>query len=172
MFYKNLIDSDIAEVNDVKTALLNNNEQYTGLTKGHNDFMAFKEMEKIWYLRPFVLMPYDLLILLLVVCMGALGGVVRLLRDFGGSNEPNPIGSEYFFLPMIGAVVAVGGYVLAMTGLLLLSSARSENSLSPFMISLVGIVSGLLAKEVIDTLSSRGRKILGGVNEESKGDQH
>jgi len=25
---------------------------------------------------------------------------------------------------------------------------------------------------VIDTLSSRGRKILGGVNEESKGDQH
>jgi hypothetical protein len=30
------------------------------------------------------------------------------------------------------------------------------------MISLVGIVSGLLAKEVIDTISARGLKILSG----------
>jgi hypothetical protein len=63
-------------------------------------------------------------------------------------------------IPLIGAVVSIGGYVLAKTGLLLLSSARGESSLSPFMISLVGIISGLLAKEVIDTISARGRTIL------------
>ena len=61
---------------------------------------------------------------------------------------------------LIGAVVAIGGYVLAKAGLLLLSSTQGESSLSPFMISLVGIVSGLLAKEVIDSIAARGRGII------------
>ena len=104
--------------------------------------------------------PYDLLISLLVMFMGALGGMIRLLRDHGAADHPSPNPSEYFFIPLIGAVVAIGGYVLAKTGLLLLSSARGESSPSPFMISMVGIVSGLLAKEVIDTISARGHKML------------
>ncbi|WP_295456612.1 hypothetical protein [uncultured Thiodictyon sp.] len=163
--YKMLVESDSAETSELRKSLTGINEDYTELIKGHNDFLAFKEMEKVWYLRPFVLAPYDLLVLLLVVFMGALGGVVRLLRDFGTADKQNPVDQEYLFVPMIGAVVAVGGYVLAMTGLLLLSSARAESSLSPFMISLVGIISGLLAREVIDTLSARGRKMLADQNE-------
>jgi len=88
--------------------------------------------------------------------------MVRLLRDYGAADHQNPTAGEYFIIPLIGAVVAIGGYVLAKSGLLLLSSVRSESSLSPFMISLVGIVSGLLAKEVIDTIADRGRKMLHG----------
>lgn len=164
-YYKSLAESDAEEVNELRKSMETANQQYAELIKGHNDFLAFKEMEKVWYLQPFVLAPYDLLVLLLVVFMGALGGVVRLLRDYGSANKPNPIGAEYLFVPMIGAVVAVGGYVLAMTGLLLLSSAKDQSSLSPFMISLVGIVSGLLAREVIDTLSARGRKMLTAEND-------
>ncbi len=164
-YYKSLAESDAEEVSELRKSLESANQQYAELIKGHNDFLAFKEMEKVWYLQPFVLAPYDLLVLLLVVFMGALGGVVRLLRDYGSANKPNPIGAEYLFVPMIGAVVAVGGYVLAMTGLLLLSSAKDQSSLSPFMISLVGIVSGLLAREVIDTLSARGRKMLTAEND-------
>jgi NADH:ubiquinone oxidoreductase subunit 4 (subunit M) len=60
----------------------------------------------------------------------------------------------------MGAVVAIGGYVLAKAGLPLLPAAGSESSLSPFMIGLVGIVYGLLAKEVIDTIALRGRDML------------
>ena len=159
-YYKNLVQDDLAKISEIRKLLNANNEQYADLVKGRNDFLAFKEMEGVWYFIPAVLVPYDLLVLCLVVVMGALGGVVRLLRDYGAADRPSPIGADYLFVPMVGAVVAVGGYVLAMTGLLLLSSAKSESSLSPFMISLVGIVSGLLAREVIDTLSARGRKIL------------
>jgi hypothetical protein len=159
-YFKNLVQEDDAEIDALKNSLTTNSEQYADLIKGHQDFLAFKEMEESWYQRPFVVAPYDLLVLLLVMFMGALGGMIRLLRDYGAADHPNPKPSEYFFIPLIGAAVAIGGYVLAKTGLLLLSSARGESSLSPFMISMVGIVSGLLAKEVIDTISTRGRKML------------
>jgi hypothetical protein len=158
-YFKQLVQEDTAAIDALKNSLTTNSEQYEDLIKGHQDFLAFKEMEEFWYQRPFVVAPYDLLVLLLVMFMGALGGMIRLLRDYGAADHPNPAAGEYFFIPLIGAVVAIGGYVLAKTGLLLLSSARGETSLSPFMISLVGIVSGLLAKEVIDTISARGRKI-------------
>jgi hypothetical protein len=162
------VQEDAAEIADLKKSLTSNGEQYVELVKGHQDFLAFKEMEQLWYLRPFIVAPYDLLVLLLVMFMGALGGMVRLLRDYGAASQPNPTAGEYFFIPLIGAVVAIGGYVLAKTGLLLLSSARGESSLSPFMISLVGIASGLLAKEVIDTIAARGRKMLPGQDGSTK----
>jgi len=159
-YYTNAAASDKTQISELKESLASNNRQMEDLIKGHQDFVAFEEMRKTWYQTPFVVLPYDLIVLLLVMLMGALGGVIRLLRDFGMKDRENPAEAEYVFIPLIGSVVAVGGYVLAKTGLLLLSSAGNESSLSPFMVSLVGIVSGLLAREVIDTLATRGRELL------------
>ena len=142
-------------------ALEQTGEQYRELIKGKQDFLAFKEMENFWYSSLISVTPYDLLVLLLVMFMGLLGGMVRLLRDYGDTTKQNPRASDYFFVPMIGLVVAIGGYVLAKTGLLLLSSSRDEHSLSPFMVGLVGIVSGLLAREVIEAIERAGRKLFG-----------
>jgi hypothetical protein len=97
--------------------------------------------------------------------MGAFGGVLRVLRDYGSPLHPNPSAADYLFIPLIGSVVAIGGYVLAKTGLVVLSSAKGDTLLSPYMISLVGIISGLLAKEVVETISTRGRKILLGATQ-------
>src|SRR5262249_38936409 len=128
----------------------------------HQDFLAFKELEKSeeWYFRLIAVTPYDLMVVLLVMFMGALGGMVRLLRDYGDATRPSPSARDYLVIPLIGLVVAIGGYILAKTGLLLLSSTREETSLSPFMISLVGIVSGLLAKDVIDAIGRAGSKMV------------
>jgi hypothetical protein len=167
-YFKRLVEDDAAEIADLKKSLARNDEHYTELIKGHQDFLAFKEMEKLWYVRLFVVAPYDFLVMLLVMSMGALGGMVRLLRDYGTADHANPTEVEYFFIPLIGAVVAIGGYVLAKVGLLLLSSPNGESSLSPFMISMVGIVSGLLAKEVIDTIAARGRRMLAGQDSSTK----
>ena len=161
-YFKNQAKESADEIADLTKSLKSNNEQSENLKKVNQDFPAFWEMEKFSYQKPFVVAPYDLLVLLLVMFMGALGGMVRLLRDYGAAEHPNPTEGEYLLIPLIGAVVAIGGYVLAKCGLLLLSSAGSESSLSPFMISLVGIVSGLLAKEVINTISARGHKMLSG----------
>jgi hypothetical protein len=160
--YYEMIDKDYSfEIEELKKSLASNSEQYAELIKGQQDFIAFRSMASVWYEKPFFTSPYDLLVLLLVMMMGAIGGVVRLLRDYGSSIHPDPSSKDYLFIPLIGSVVAIGGYVLAKTGLLLLSSTQSETSLSPFMIGLVGIISGLLATEVIETIESSGRKILG-----------
>lgn len=156
-----MLDKDYSlEKEELKKSLDSNREEHAELIKGHQDFIAFRSMASVWYEKPFFDSPYDLLVLLLVMMMGAIGGVVRLLRDYGSSVHPSPSSKDYLFIPLIGTVVAIGGYVLAKTGLLLLSSTKEETSLSPYMISLVGIVSGLLAKEVIETIAASGRKIL------------
>ena len=148
------LQEDVAEVEEARKV---NAAEYAALMKESGDFVAFKEMRNKWYSRLFVSTPYDLLVLLLVMSMGALGGMVRLLRDYGAPGD-NPTPKDYLVIPLIGMVVAIGGYVLAKTGLLLLSSSGQEATLSPFMISLVGIVSGLLAREVIDAIAGQGRK--------------
>jgi hypothetical protein len=94
--------------------------------------------------------------------MGALGGIVRLVRSYLAPGIDDPRLRDYIFIPVIGMVVAIGGYVLAKTGLLLLSSAKEETALSPFMVGLVGIISGLLAKEVIDRITDVGVPMLRG----------
>jgi hypothetical protein len=149
-----------ARIADLDKLVKANGDQTAELVKDHQDFLALKGMERQWHTWFFVVVPYDLLVLLLVMSMGALGGIVRLLRDYGDESHKDPMSKDYAFVPLIGLVVAVGGYILAKTGLLLLSSAKEEASLSPFMIGLVGIVSGLLAKEVIDRIAGAGRKIL------------
>jgi hypothetical protein len=117
-------------ITELQDMIKTDNEEYAELVKDRREFLAFKEMEKTWYSRLFVEIPYDLLVLLLVMTMGALGGMVRILRDYGDTTRPNPSPRDYFFIPLIGTVVAIGGYVLAKTGLLLLSSNKEEASLS------------------------------------------
>jgi hypothetical protein len=150
------------QTSDLVALLSSEKAMQSDLIKDHREFLAFKEMEKNWYTKLVVDTPYDLLVLLLVMSMGALGGMARILRDYGDASRKNPAAKDYVFIPLIGIVIALGGYVLAKTGLLLLSSAKEETSLSPFMIGLVGIVSGLMAREVIDAIARAGANMLKG----------
>jgi hypothetical protein len=159
-YYQQLRDKLTVDIEETENALQTDENEYHDLIRGHQEYLAFIEMEKSWYSKPLVRTPYDLLVMGLVMLMGALGGIVRILRDFLDPARSNPAAKHYFFIPAIGMVVAIGGFVLAKTGLLLLSSAKDETSLSPFMIGLVGMVSGLLAKEVIDRIIAVGRPML------------
>ena len=123
--YYAMLDKDYSlEKEELTKSLASNKEEYEELKKGHQDFIAFRSMASVWYEKPFFEITYDLLVLLLVMMMGAIGGVVRLLRDYGSSLHPDPSSKDYLFIPLIGTVVAIGGYVLAKTGLLLLSTKK------------------------------------------------
>jgi hypothetical protein len=161
-YFQSKKEQSESDLKDLRATINANNEQHADLVRGRQEFLALNEMEKgSWYSQLISVTPYNLMILLLVMFMGALGGMVRLLRDYGSPEHEDPPARDYFFVPLIGLVVAVGGYVLAKTGLLLLSSTKDESSLSPFMIGLVGLVSGLMAKEVIDAIARAGEKIFG-----------
>lgn len=149
----------------LKTSLANlekeieaNQKEYEDLVRGRQDFVSLHELEKVRYANLIVLAPYDLLVLLLVMFMGALGGMARLLREYGNKNIDNPAPNDYLIVPLIGVVVSIGGFVAAKAGALLLSSSK-DASLSPFTIGLVGVISGLMAKEVIDSIRLFGIKM-------------
>jgi hypothetical protein len=159
-YFQNYMEDDQRNIAYYEKLLTSDEAQYSDLIKGHQEFVALKECEKKWYMKLLVDIPYDLLVLCLVMSMGLLGGMIRILREYGHPEHSDPPLKDYFFVPLIGAVVAIGGYILAKTGLLLLSTTGGETSLSPFMVALVGMVSGLLAREVVDRIAAVGRKIL------------
>jgi hypothetical protein len=164
------LENDLkAQIDSLTPLLASDGDRISNLVKDHQEYLAFIEMQKDWSTKPFVVTPYDLLVMFLIMCMGALGGLVRILRSYLDPAAPDPSPRDYILIPIIGMVIAIGGYVLAKTGLLLLASTKEETSLSPYMIGLVGIVSGLLAKEVIDRLTVIGGNMLQGQQQSSSG---
>jgi hypothetical protein len=63
-----LINGDAAKYDDLQS-------------RESDDYAAINELQKSWW--PAAEVPYDLLILLLAMFMGALGGIMRVLRDYG-----------------------------------------------------------------------------------------
>lgn len=117
-------------------------------------------------LPDFSQMPPDMLTLILVLSMGALGGTISLtrlyFRDGAADGEPEGKPSYYLFRPFLGAITALAVYILAKAGVLVISAPTSEGSganLSPFFVSFLGIVSGLLAEQALDTIQRTGTNL-------------
>lgn len=118
-----------------------------------------------WMFPDFTSFPPEVLTVILVLAMGALGGTIHLTRlylDHRGASQASQDrpASYYLFRPFLGAVTALSVYILAKAGVLVVatpSDGALEASLSPFFVSFIGIVSGLLAEQAIDTIQRAGR---------------
>jgi phage baseplate assembly protein W len=118
------------------------------------------------YLIPnFSKMPPDTLTLILVLSMGALGGTIHLsrkhLRAMDPASHETIQPSYYMFRPFLGAITALSVFILIKAGVLVASipSPNGETAnLSPFFISFLGIVSGLLAEQAIETIERVGER--------------
>lgn len=113
---------------------------------------------KIWRWFEFVDMPSEMLTIMVVASMGALGGSISLTRVYlrPDSNQKT---AEYFFRPLLGAITAFAVYVLAKAGVLIVSNNGTSGegaSLSPFFISFVGLMSGMLSEDALNTIQNVG----------------
>lgn len=113
-------------------------------------------------------LPPEVLTVILVLSMGALGGTIHLTRlyfDRRRDREATRLGivkrvGYYVFRPFLGAITALSVYILAKAGVLIVSTPADTGSgaaLSPFFVSFLGIVSGLLAEQALDTIQTAGR---------------
>lgn len=120
----------------------------------------------IGYLIPdFSKMPPDTLTLILVLAMGALGGTIHLsrrhLRAVDNTNNETIQPSYYLFRPFLGAITALSVFILVKAGVLVASIPSPEGetaNLSPFFISFLGIISGLLAEQALETIERVGQR--------------
>jgi type IV secretory pathway VirB6-like protein len=105
----------------------------------------------------------DLLTLLLVLAMGTLGGTLHLARIFIDNTKASL--GYFLYRPFLGAIAALVIFVVARTGIFVVAEPSSQNSgapLSPFFISFVAIVSGLLAEQAIASIQGTGEKWFAG----------
>lgn len=122
-----------------------------------------------WPVGSFAVMEPDLLTLLLVLAMGTLGGTIHLARLYLDGTKDYSAG-YFLYRPFLGAIVALVIFIVARTGVFVIAEPSQQNNgalLSPFFISFVAIISGLLAEQAIGSLQSTGTKWFQGALEES-----
>lgn len=126
--------------------------------------------ERSVFLPDFSKMPSDMLTLTLVLAMGALGGTIHLTQLYFRQWQKNAaaiqaVGAGYYlFRPFLGAITALSVFILAKAGVLIVAAPGTNEigaSLSPFFVSFIGIVSGLLAEQALVTIQNSGRKWFG-----------
>lgn len=115
------------------------------------------------FIPAFSEMPTDMLTIILVMSMGALGGTISLTRSYltqKKTSDDDKIGGAYYaFRPFLGAITALSVFILAKAGVLIISTpaqGAEGATLSPYFISFIGIISGMLADSALDTIQRAG----------------
>jgi hypothetical protein len=108
--------------------------------------------------------PFEIVEMVLLVCMGLLGGIIGVIRFFVDPSLPNPSISEFLYKPAAGAVLAFGTFVLFRASQLLLGvqdqGAAASGSTSIFLLAFLGLVSGLCANDAISQIESASARML------------
>jgi transcriptional regulator with XRE-family HTH domain len=100
-------------------------------------------------------MPQHVLVLILTLAMGMLGSVVTMTwlfirQDTGLSAR------RFLILPFIGSMSAFIILIFISAGQLTLTAGDAQDSLNPFVLSFVGIISGLLSERAYTRISEVG----------------
>lgn len=113
--------------------------------------------------------PVNILKISLILSMGVLGSLIFVTIEF--IKEPrgylNKSYNMYFFRPFLGMIIALAMYVMVKSGQSILSN-NGEGVLSPYMISFLGIISGMLSEQAYKKIASTGNQLLNGVNDSNK----
>lgn len=108
---------------------------------------------------PLITWPQQLLTICVVMIMGALGATITVTRTYL-DKDVKPWLPAYIFMPLLGSVTGFVIFVLAKAGFLIISDGGSNGSgafLSPYFISFLGLVSGMLVIDALDTITKIGR---------------
>jgi hypothetical protein len=119
----------------------------------HFDNYAF--FRTIWGYETLLRMPQHVLVLILTLAMGMLGSVVTMTwlfirQDTGLSAR------RFLILPFIGSMSAFIILIFISAGQLTLTAGDAQDSLNPFVLSFVGIISGLLSERAYTRISEVG----------------
>ena len=105
--------------------------------------------------------PRDILTMLLVVFMGILGAAIRVANGYMDIEDKQKK-AHYFFIPLIGGATGFALFITAKAGVLLLTQygvQDSEASLSPYLVSFLGLSAGLASNEALDSITAIGRRL-------------
>lgn len=123
----------------------------TPLYKYFSQIEFFDQFRLKWLL----MIPEQSLILVLTMAMGMLGAVVTMTWLYIRQDTSLSL-RRFLILPFIGSMSAIIVLVFISAGKLTLTAGASEDALNPFVLSFVGIISGLLSERAYTRISTVG----------------
>ena len=147
-------------------------QEHKNLIETFSDINYFENLFKIFStvfkLDSFWALPKQILTLILILSMGVLGSLIFVTIEFLKDPEchSNMRCSMYIFRPFLGMIVALAMFVMVKSGQSTFGDTSSE-MLSPFMISFLGIISGMLAEQAYQRLVITGTSVINGNNIEN-----
>lgn len=127
------------EINAVLKVIENHNKIYTSLFN----------IKYLWDI------PKDILIIMLIFSMGALGSLIFLTIEFLKNTKEEEKFSVYFFRPLLGSIMALAVFVMFKSGQYMLG-VEPEEHVSPFFISFISIISGMMTEKAYGSLTLQG----------------
>ena len=115
----------------------------------------FSLLNTLFGVDNFWAVPRHILTIMLIFSMGALGSLIFLTIEFLKQSHVDNRFSVYFFRPFLGMVIALAVYVMYKSGQAALGVDKQEH-LSPFLISFISIMSGMLAERAYGNLRLAG----------------
>lgn len=137
-----------------------NFEAQAQIEKLQTDEPLFKYFEtykffETWNYRTFLHVPHQVLVLLLTIAMGMLGSVVTMTWLFIRQDSGLTL-RRFIILPFIGSMSAFIILIFLSAGQLTLTAGDTNDSLNPFVLSFVGIISGLLSERAYNRIADVG----------------
>ena len=107
-------------------------------------------------------MPFELLEMLLLVCMGALGGMISVTRCLVDPSTANPAARDLCYRPVAGGVLALGIFILFRATQLFFGgqNTAATASTSVFLLAALGLASGFCAREALAQIEATAKRIL------------
>ena len=152
----------IKQLNDQKSKFM---LEHKDLVETFSDIRYFENFFKVFSsvfgIDSFWALPRQILTIILILSMGVLGSLIFITIEFLKSPDDTITEnfSMYLFRPFLGMIVALAMYVMIKSGQSTFSNDEM-GSLSPFLISFLGIISGMLAEQAYKKLVFTGSKML------------
>lgn len=146
--YETDVDDQISEQ---ETAALVQFEKLRHLS----DFVDVNQFFEALSYRYFLLAPREVLVMLLTIIMGVLGSVITMTWSFVRRDSSLSI-RRFLLLPFVGGMSAFIILIFLKAGQLSMTGGETSDNLSPFFLSFVGIISGLLSERAYARMSEVG----------------
>jgi hypothetical protein len=109
-------------------------------------------------------LPFEVLAVFLLLCMGALGGVISVTYSYTNPRLISPKTVDWFYRPMAGGAIALAIYVLFRAAQLGLGVQNQDEgtgaSLSIYLLAALGLASGIAVDEAIQTIQDSANRLL------------
>jgi hypothetical protein len=112
------------------------------------------------FMHHLIIFPPEVLALSLVILMGILGSLLQIVHSFFRKDVEGPEGFGIYFVRIAaGGVTALVIFIVAKAGIPIVADASrlgGDAPISPYFISFLAIISGLLSEQAIASVEAKG----------------